>query len=214
METMTPRKKRGGSRPSEKIRPLSAMLLIVLAVACFPGHGFSMNLFNPTGLGMRFVMARQAGDPNGGTGIGPGAFFSLRYREPSNVFYVFGSGFYTAMDGSFKMDRFKTICFPSFEFQVGQYFGKSPVWSPGLYGGLNFYGAFDKRKIVYSNGTSRINAGDRFYQVSGFAGGSLEYQPNYLYSIYIGADYRYVFWAEDHSSRRYIVMQIGFLFYQ
>ena len=203
-----------GSGPL-KMNPLyHGVLLIGLGLICFPYNGLSMYVFNPTGLGMRLVMATQAGDPDGGTGFGPGAFFSLRYREPSDRFYSFGSGFYTVMDQSFKMDRFKTTFFPSFEFQFGQYFGQNPSWSPSLYCGLNYYAAFDKTKTVYPNGTSRINPGDRFFQLSGFAGGSLEYQPNYLYSIYIGADYRYVVWATEHSGRQYVVMQIGFLFYQ
>ena len=205
---------RSGSRLTGKILLCRGKLLISMGIICLPFYGFSMNLFNPTGLGMRLVMAKQTGDPNGGVGFGPGAFFSLRYREPSNRFYSFGSGFYTAMDQSFKMNRFKTIFFPSFEFQFGQYFGQSPTWSPALYWGLNMYAAFDKKKIVYSNGTSTINAGDRFFQLSGIVGGSLEYQPNYLYSIYIGADYRYVVLAREHSGRQYVVMQIGFLFYQ
>jgi hypothetical protein len=213
MEEMTT-KKRSVSRPFNKKLALAGMLLIGVGIIGLPVDGFSMNLFNPTGLGMRLVMAKQNGDPDGGKGLGPGAFFSLRYREPSDQFYVFGAGYYTTMDQSFKMDRFKTIFFPSFEFQVGQYFGRSPAWSPGLYCGLNFYAAFDKRKIVYSDGTSRISAGDRFFQLSGFAGGSLEYQPSSLYSLYIGADYRYVVLAKENGGRRYTVIQIGFLFYQ
>jgi hypothetical protein len=213
MEKMT-MKKRSGRRPFNKNCALAGLLLIGVGIIGLPCDGFSMNLFNPTGLGMRLVMTKQTGDPDGGKGIGPGAFFSLRYREPSDLFYAFGSGFYTSMDQSFKMDRFKTIFFPSFEFQIGQYFGHSAIWSPGLYCGLNYYAAFDKTKRIYPNGTSRINAGDRFFQLSGFAGASLEYQPNYLYSIYIGADFRYVVWAKHHGGRRYVVIQIGFLFYQ
>ena len=207
-------KMRSGSRLSGKNLLHTGKFFIGAGIICLPFNGFSMNLFNPTGLGMRLMLAKQNGDPDGGKGLGPGAFFSLRYREPSDQFYVFGAGYYTTMDQSFKMDRFKTIFFPSFEFQFGQYFGRSPAWSPGLYCGLNFYAAFDKRKIVYPDGTSYINAGDRFFQLSGFAGGSLEYQPSSLYSLYIGADFRYVVLAKEHGGRRYTVIQIGFLFYQ
>jgi len=170
----------------------------------------AMNLFNPQALGMSVFMTYQD-DPNfGKSGIGPGFHFFLNYQNPSDTYFCIGSGFYTITDDILQMDQFKTTIFPSLEMLYGKYLSKNRVWHPNFFGGLNVYAAFDKEKTR----ADYLSIGERYFQMSGFLGGGLEIQPNYLYSIQISADYRYVFAASRHNGRQFIVMRIGFLFYQ
>ncbi|MBN2103455.1 hypothetical protein JW835_05370 [bacterium] len=185
-------------------------LMIVFVCLFFSSPGQAFNLVNPEGLGISLVMTHHDDYPIGKSGIGSGFYFYLKYRNPSNTFLSIGSGFFTITDDVFKMKQYQTTVFPSLEICYGTYLSQSRTWHPSFYGGINGFAAFDKVKTK----TSRTHISERFLQMCGLLGGGLEIQPNYLYSIHINADYRYVFLASEHDGRQFIVIRIGLLFYQ
>jgi hypothetical protein len=184
-------------------------LWFILLVIFIPQSGNAVEIFSPTGLGLAAVFPRQDTDQIGQSGLGSGLIFSINYREESRSFLNLGTGFYLISDDVLKMDHFQTTVFPTFEVQYGKYLGKSRFWHPNLYLGVNVYAAFDKIRI-----DTKSTVSERFFQSSAFAGCGLEYQPNFMYSIHISTDYRYVFMASEHSERRYLMFGLGFLFYQ
>jgi len=205
-----------GREPSgERLIPGTTGILLrwVLLMFCIllPVRGFAINLFNPAGLGLGLVMTHHDDPKLANSGLGGGFHFYLKYQGKSNQFLNIGTGFYTITDDVFEMDHFQTTVFPSMEILYGLNFGENRVWIPSVYFGLNLYAAFDKIRESVNN---RINVSERFFQTSGVLGLGLEIKPNYLYSIFIDADYRYVFLASENNGRHHAVVKFGFLFYQ
>ncbi|MBN1782695.1 hypothetical protein JW948_16280 [bacterium] len=183
--------------------------ILTAVLVGMPVRNRAIQLFSPTGVGLDAVMTRQNANDGGTPGLGAGLMFLINYTEPTTMFLNVKSGFYTVNDGNLKMDHFQTIIFPSVEMQLGKLLSRNPQWNPAVYFGLNFFAAFDKEKL-----DNKVSTSERFFQTSLLLGGGLVYQPSYLYSIHINADYRHVIFASEHVGRQYYMFQFGFLFHQ